>query len=123
MECSGGVLSVVASSVAPMLVIKVELWPGGWSTNAEELGRAAAASVAESDGVADYVAVLHDRAGQHRAGQHSAVHLTSHNREARFWPLVARIAASSATAADRGPLESRWVDLAELISERMYDDA
>ena len=116
-------LSVVGSSVTRMLVIKVELWPGGWSTNAEELGRAAAASVAECDGVADYVAVLHDRSGQQDAGQHRAVHLTGHSREARFWPLVARIAASSAAAADRDPLEPRWVDLAELISERMYDDA
>jgi hypothetical protein len=99
-----------------MLVIKVELWPGGWSADAQEIGRAAAASVAERDGLADYLAVLCDGTRQHRT-----VHLTDHRRAAGVWPLLARIAEANGTPAGRGPLEPRWWDVADQIIARMYE--
>lgn len=100
-----------------MLVVKVELWPGGWSANARELGRAAAANVSGSSSDSDYLAVL-DAASGHR----SAVLLTGHRRASGFWPLVARIADSHRTAADRSGLDPEWRDLTDLITDRMYED-
>ncbi|MDH2415275.1 hypothetical protein [Nocardioides sp. CER19] len=100
-----------------MLVIKVELWPGGSSALAREIGRAAVANVSSLAETSDYVAVLRDD-----SGHHSAVHLTGHQRAAGFWPLLARVAASGDTAAGRDPLAPRWQQLAGQISAHMYED-
>lgn len=98
-----------------MLVIKVELWPGGRPSAAHEIGRAAAANVSALSELSDYVAVLRDD-----SGHHSAVRITGHRRDAGFWPLLARIAESRSDAGGDAQLGEDWQDVADAIAERMY---
>jgi len=98
-----------------MLVIKIEVWPGGRGDHPREIGRAAAANVTSLSPTSDYVAVLRDD-----TGHQSSIHLADHRRDAGFWPLVARIAASHTNPSPPVDLEPRWVDLADKIAVRMY---
>lgn len=99
-----------------VLVVKIEVWPGGRRAQAREIARAAAANVSELADISDYVAVLEDD-----TGHTSAVHLEGHPRAAGVWPLVARIAQSRGTAERRAPLAEEWADLAGRLGERMRE--
>jgi hypothetical protein len=94
-----------------MLVVKVELWPGGDPRRARELGRAGIANVSDLAEVSDYVAVLRDR------DREQTVYVGSHQRADGFWPLIGRAAA----AVGREPIAEKWQRLASLLSDRMYE--
>src|SRR6476646_4259264 len=60
---------------APMLVVRIELWPGGAPDRAREIGRLGIANVSDMAEVSDYVAVLQDD-----SGHESSVFLSGHRR-------------------------------------------
>jgi hypothetical protein len=108
------VLSVVFHTVVRMLVVKIELWPGGAADRAREIGRLGIANVSDLAEVSDYVAVLQDD-----SGHESSVFLSGHRRREGFWGLLARAAGSRSTAAMRGAIASEWQQHALAISHRL----
>jgi hypothetical protein len=71
-----------------MLVVRVEVWPGGDLTRVREIGRAGLANVSNLADISDYVGVLTDDRGIQQP-----VMVRSHARAAGFWPLLARACA------------------------------
>lgn len=70
-----------------MIVVRVELWPGGDPARAEEIGRAGIANLTPgSVAAADYVAVLE----RPREGDVRAVLVAAHDRRDGIWALLAR---------------------------------
>jgi hypothetical protein len=68
-----------------MLMIKVELWPGGRPEGRREIARATIANVSELADVSNYVVVRGDD-----FGRFEAVSVDGHRRSAGVWALVAR---------------------------------
>lgn len=99
------------------MVVKVEVWPGGWSGRAREVGRAAVANVTPFAAVAEYVAVLYDD-----RGMLSSTYIGGHVRSAGFWPLVARVAGSRGASPPQSRVGDEWRELADAIWDRMYED-
>lgn len=91
-----------------MLVVRVELWPGGREDEATEIGRAALANLTPTADVADYIAVALDARGW---GTQRIVR--RHRRDAGLWPLLSRAFAPG------GPrrLPVRWREAGALIAE------
>lgn len=98
-----------------MLVIKVELWPGGDPKKAREIGRLGLANVSNLNEDSDYVFVSANDRGEIAEGV-----VRSHKRSAGFWKLVQRMTA----AADRGGnrIPSYLEDTVLTINERMKAD-
>lgn len=101
-----------------MLVVRVEIWPGGEEDRAFEVGRAFAASARSFGGVADYAVVVESDNVQH------AALVEGHTRTDGFWPLVARI-ASQGESPQRTPsrplpaaIEAMVVEVKEVMRER-----
>ena len=91
-------------TVQRMLVLRVELWPGGNPGSARELGRVGMANVSRLAPVSDYVCVVVDDAGGERS-----VLVRGHKRAAGFWALIAR-------ALDFGGAEAVPIEHLELVS-------
>lgn len=71
-----------------MLVVKIELWPGGDPAYAEEIGCMALANVSDLSSTSDYLVVAADDSGT------QVEHIINgHRREHGFWPLLAAAAA------------------------------
>lgn len=79
-----------------MLVIKVELWPGGDARRACEIGCMALANVSSLAATSDYVTVTADD-----LGDSTEQLMTNHRRGLGFWPLVAQAAQVAAEHARR----------------------
>ena len=74
-----------------MLVVRVEIWPGGHSDRRREIGLLALANVSDLDAESDYVVIR-------SVGQHvDARVVRKHPRASGFWPLIARAASSRAS--------------------------
>ncbi|GAA2146519.1 hypothetical protein GCM10009844_22690 [Nocardioides koreensis] len=97
-----------------MLVVKVELWPGGDGARRREIGRLCLANISNLADTSRYLAVLWDD-----NGEVSSVVLRGHRRADGFWPLLARAARSHNPAGTRGPIPARWQQLAQLIRSTM----
>lgn len=71
-----------------MLVMKVEVWPGGDESSAFEIARMGIANVSESDGVSDYeITALLDRDTVEEVVKTEAL---KHERSTGWMPLVRR---------------------------------
>lgn len=79
-----------------MLVIKVELWPGGNKDRAREIGRIGMANVSNLASTSDYIFVSTTDRKEEAEG-----FVEAHPRAAGFWKLVARLA----DLADKGGSE------------------
>lgn len=95
-----------------MIVVKIELWPGGNADRAEEIGRAALANISDLDRVSDYVAVAVDD-----KGTDALMLIEGHKRADGFWPLLARIFAAAPTAPKAS---SHWAQLGEAVKKAMF---
>jgi hypothetical protein len=100
----------MTGTLPSMLVVRVELWPGGDSRFAREIGWGGFANVSGLADVSDYVCVLNDD-----AGAQVAVMVRGHERAAGFWPLLAR--AFTPESRDAVPDDLRR--LVSAISERL----
>lgn len=89
-----------------MLVVKVELWPGGDENQAVEIGRAAIANLNPSFDVADYLVVGLDQRGL-RVERVVRRHRSDHG----VWALLSRAFAPGS----RGRLPARWQDAGKLL--------
>lgn len=97
-----------------MLVIRVEIWPGGNPRGRRTIGTAAIANVSELANVSDYTVALMDERGY--VSDVREVH--RHRRSAGFWPLLAR-----AFQPSRGsrPVSQDTDELAERMAEIVRD--
>lgn len=68
-----------------MLVVRVEIWPGGHREQAREIGLAGLVNVSDLARVSDYVCVAADRTGVLPSKL-----IERHERDAGFWLLLAR---------------------------------
>lgn len=93
-----------------MLVIRVELWPGGDRLSGREVARAGIANVSDLAAVSDYVAVLQDD----RSDRPHAVVIRGHERAAGLWTLLARACAEGSP-----PRDDRLADVAAAIAWRL----
>lgn len=92
-----------------MLVIKVELWPGGDADRAQEIGRMGVANVSNLASTSDYVfASVTDR------GDEAVGIIRNHARNAGFWKLVARLAAAADKHGTAVP--AKHADTVELVT-------
>lgn len=74
-----------------MMVVKVELWPGGHESGGREIGRLGLANVSNLREVSNYVGVL-----LRDDGSSSGRYVAGHPRSAGFEPLVAALLDESA---------------------------
>jgi hypothetical protein len=97
-----------------MLVVRVELWPGGDAGRAREVGRVGLANVSGLAPMSDYVCVAVDDHGNEQS-----VLVRSHERGAGFWPLLARaVDFEAGTAVPDGLLE-----VASPIADRLVAES
>jgi hypothetical protein len=86
-----------------MLVIRVELWPGGWEDGKRELARANIGNVSNLANVSDYqIAVAEGAnpiAGTPPWTGKGLLH--QHDRRQSVWALVAKAAAWAAAEAEK----------------------
>lgn len=92
-----------------MLVVKIEVWPGGREREAVEIGRAAIVNVNGLADLSDYIVIARDDRGD---GPQRIVR--RHRRSDGFWPLLARGFAPGSP----GHLPGRWRDAGPLITAR-----
>jgi len=95
-----------------MLVVRVEIWPGGNPERAQLLGTAAIANVSALAAESDYAVALLDENGDLA----SLRQVRGHRRDAGFWPLVAR-----AVRPSRAKVPAWLHDLAEHMERRVND--
>lgn len=88
-----------------MMVIKVELWPGGHELGAREIGRLGLANVSDLNSISNYVGVL-----AKDDGSSEKLYVAGHPRSAGFEPLVAAL------------LDNAAKDIPEAILEKHADD-
>ncbi len=74
-----------------MLVIKVEIWPGGDASRAKEIGRAGVANVTHLAEDSDYLVVASSDLGE------SEAMVLDHNRADGFWKLASEVCRAAAT--------------------------
>jgi hypothetical protein len=99
-----------------MLVVRVEVWPGGDPTRRRQVGCAGIANVSGLNEVSDYVGLLTDD-----AGRQITVVVRGHRRAAGFWVLLAQACDPSAAASDTS---SALVEQAsEAIAKRLRRDS
>lgn len=95
-----------------MLVVKVEIWPGGDSDRAKEIGRMGLANVSDLRQTSNYVFVALDDRGNEIEGE-----VRGHKRSAGFWKLLQE-AAREADLGDGEAPEAEVVTV-KAIKERM----
>lgn len=95
-----------------MLVVRVELWPGGRQLGSRELGRAGIANVSELADRSDYLVVRLDASGTNQGV------VRGHRRTDGFWPLVSR---SASTLSDVVPPAEALV--LQQIGDRLRNEA
>lgn len=78
-----------------MLVVKVEIWPGGSKENGYEVGRLSAANISDCADVSSYEIGLSDR--QELVGGMPTVEfqVDGHHRADGFWPLIHKALAKA----------------------------
>lgn len=92
-----------------LLVVKVELWPGGHEALAREIGRAAVVNIRNLADLSDYIVIGSDDHG------HGPMRIVRrHRRDDGFWALLAR----AFTPGGPGRLPNRWKDAECLIVEK-----
>lgn len=93
-----------------MLVVRVEVWPGGRPGGVRELGRAGVSNVSGLADRSDYLVVRLDDTGATQGV------VRGHFRASGFWPLVSR---ASATLSDSYPhgASSTLAEMAERLGE------
>jgi len=97
-----------------MLVVRVEIWPGGWEWEGRELGRLALANVSGLAEVSDYVAVL--------VGPDARVAdrvVFGHRRSDGFWALIGR--ALDPLDPSSGPVPAELEETAAEILRRLVN--
>ena len=99
-----------------MLVVKVEIWPGGDGDRAEILGVAALANVSDLAGASDYVVVGGDHHGNDLEGL-----VRGHIRSDGIWPLVAAVGRAMAATSARSRQRAARVRLPRLLGARRRD--
>lgn len=82
-----------------MIVVKVELWPGGYEQDAKEIARLAAANVSDGRAKSDYVALAS------ADGQEHAHLVEGHVRGAGLWALIEKLAVAAQEAGEELPEE------------------
>lgn len=93
-----------------MLVVKVEIWPGGDSESAQLLGTVALANVSALQENSHYVAIAADD-----TGAETEFGLVNHQRSAGFWSLAAAAAAAAHERTGRPAApEATVVNLADI---------
>lgn len=92
-----------------MLVVKIELWPGGRESDAREIGRAAIVNVSSLAWVSDYIVLSRDDRGE---GPQRMV--GGHRRDDGFWRFISRAFAPGGP----GRLPGRWQDAGQLIRSK-----
>ena len=106
------VVAFRSGTVLRMLVVRVELWPGGDAKRARELGRLALANVSGLAPVSDYVCVAVDDLGEEQD-----VIVRNHERAAGFWSLVAR-----AVDFERAePVPDEFREVVSAVFDRLVD--
>jgi hypothetical protein len=101
--------------VQRMLVVRVELWPGGDLRLVHELGRVGIANASGLARVSDYVCVAVDDLG----GAGESLVVRNHDRAAGFWPLLARaLDFERAEAVPNGPVEVATPNASSRTSDR-----
>lgn len=95
-----------------MLVVKVELWPGGDSAQCRELGRVAIGNLSGLSAISDYAVVIWDSDGERTAV------VRGHERAKGFWPLVSR--ALSPRASKK--VDGSFADAIRLMSTAMQSE-
>jgi hypothetical protein len=95
-----------------MLVIKVELWPGGNPARAEEIGRIAMANVSSLAEDSNYVFVSKDDRGNTFSGM-----VRNHKRSEGFWKLLTRLASGTHRGGSKIP--AIYEDTAEAVAHIM----
>lgn len=81
-----------------MLVIKVEIWPGGDPNRAREIGRMGMANVSDLDETSDYIFVSQNDKGEVASGL-----VEKHERAAGFWQLLSRLTSVAAKSGNKIP--------------------
>lgn len=93
-----------------MIVVKIELWPGGrGETEALEIGRAAIVNISPLHPVCDYIVVGRD---SREVGPQRIVR--GHRRDDGIWPLLSRAFAPGSPRR----LPKRWREAGQLISAK-----
>lgn len=76
-----------------MLVVRVEIWPGGYELGKKEVARMNVANVSNLADVSDYVAEIteegNERLGIPKSRKHASV--KGHTRRSTVWSLIRKI--------------------------------
>jgi hypothetical protein len=81
------------SEALAMLVVRVELWPGGYELGKKEIATMKLANVSNLADVSDYAAVLEEK-GEERLGiipSRHFINVSGHGRRASVWSLIHRV--------------------------------
>ncbi len=76
-----------------MLVVKVEIWPGGYEGGKREIARMKVGNISDLADLSDYTAVIEEY-GNDRLGipkSRSTVQVTGHTRRSTVWSLIRKI--------------------------------
>lgn len=79
-----------------MLLVKVEIWPGGSETHAREIGRVKIGNLSDLADVSDYMVIAYE--GDTVVAEST---VRRHRRAQGFWPLVARSLTLVSDARER----------------------
>ena len=76
-----------------MLVVRVEIWPGGYEPGKREIARMNVGNISDLADTSDYIATLEEY-GNERLGipkSKSTVQVTGHTRRSTVWSLIRKI--------------------------------
>lgn len=71
-----------------MLVVKVEIWPGGSEEDGREIGRLCAANISDCAEVSSYEIALADEQDLLGGMPTAEFQVDGHHRSDGFWPLI-----------------------------------
>ena len=102
-----------------MMVVKVELWPGGYEDRAWEVGRLGLANVSDLVEVSDYVAVLVRKVPGFDEEEVTTRFVAGHRRSDGFEPLVARLMDDESIASQEThrQYEEKFKSVARIMGE------
>jgi hypothetical protein len=87
-----------------MLVIRVELWPGGDKARAREIANATVSNVSHLAGISDYDVRAAERASEVTglSDVQAGFPVRGHNRHQSVWALVAKVAVGASRRFNGG---------------------
>lgn len=98
-----------------MLVIKIEVWPGGNPDRAKEIGRVGMANVSSLREDSDYIYMAVDDRGNQTEGQ-----IRGHKRSAGFWQLA--LETIRQIMGGGSDLDEKHEETLELVAHRMQEE-